>query len=106
MFMWKSCKGLSGIQIKEIMKLHQILVIMLFGFGVLNGCKETEKPKQEAETAKTNILFIFADDWGWGDLSAHGHPYAEAGGWRRQAPGGGAGKVPAEALTWLDLGLS
>lgn len=22
-----------------------------------------------------NILFIFADDWGWGDLSCHGHPY-------------------------------
>lgn len=24
-----------------------------------------------------NILFIFADDWGWGDLSAHGHPYVK-----------------------------
>ena len=23
----------------------------------------------------TNILFIFADDWGWGDLGCHGHPY-------------------------------
>ena len=22
-----------------------------------------------------NILFIFSDDWGWGDLSCHGHPY-------------------------------
>jgi len=22
-----------------------------------------------------NILFIFADDWGWGDLGCHGHPY-------------------------------
>ena len=27
-----------------------------------------------AET-RPNILFIFADDWGWGDLSCHGHPY-------------------------------
>ncbi len=26
---------------------------------------------------KTNILFIFADDWGWGDLSCHGHPYVK-----------------------------
>ena len=26
-------------------------------------------------TTKPNILFIFADDWGWGDLSCHGHPY-------------------------------
>ena len=25
--------------------------------------------------AQPNILFILADDWGWGDLSCHGHPY-------------------------------
>ncbi len=24
-----------------------------------------------------NIIFIFADDWGWGDLSCHGHPWLE-----------------------------
>lgn len=28
--------------------------------------------------AKPNIVFIFADDWGWGDLSCHGHPYVKA----------------------------
>ena len=27
--------------------------------------------------AAPNILFIFADDWGWGDLSCHGHPYVK-----------------------------
>ena len=26
---------------------------------------------------RTNIIFIFADDWGWGDLSCHGHPYVK-----------------------------
>lgn len=30
-----------------------------------------------AETKQPNILFIFADDWGWGDLSCHGHPYVK-----------------------------
>jgi len=25
--------------------------------------------------ARPNILFIFTDDWGWGDLGCHGHPY-------------------------------
>lgn len=28
-----------------------------------------------AETSRPNIVFIFADDWGWGDLSCHGHPW-------------------------------
>ena len=26
---------------------------------------------------RPNVLFIFADDWGWGDLSCHGHPYVK-----------------------------
>jgi N-acetylgalactosamine-6-sulfatase len=30
-----------------------------------------------AADKKPNILFIFADDWGWGDLSCHGHPYVK-----------------------------
>ncbi len=30
-----------------------------------------------AAEAKPNIVFIFADDWGWGDLSCHGHPWIE-----------------------------
>ncbi|MDB4384691.1 sulfatase-like hydrolase/transferase, partial [Opitutaceae bacterium] len=30
-----------------------------------------------ASQGKPNIVFIFADDWGWGDLSCHGHPYVE-----------------------------
>jgi len=31
-----------------------------------------EKPVQPTSP---NIVFIFADDWGWGDLSSHGHPW-------------------------------
>ena len=37
-------------------------------------------PRPSSLTAATppprpNIIFIFADDWGWGDLSSHGHPW-------------------------------
>ena len=28
-----------------------------------------------AEHKSPNIILIFADDWGWGDLGCHGHPY-------------------------------
>lgn len=30
-----------------------------------------------AQSQNPNILFIFADDWGWGDLGCHGHPYVK-----------------------------
>ncbi|KAA5539187.1 sulfatase-like hydrolase/transferase [Roseiconus nitratireducens] len=32
-------------------------------------------PVQAAE--RPNILLILADDWGWGDLGCHGHPYVK-----------------------------
>ena len=34
-------------------------------------------PEGSAKNAPPNILFIFADDWGWGDLGCHGHPYVK-----------------------------
>lgn len=30
-----------------------------------------------AAATQPNILFLFADDWGWGDLSCHGHSYVK-----------------------------
>lgn len=44
------------------------LLLLILGLGSPCGAFSAEKP---------NILFIFADDWGWGDLSCHGHPYVE-----------------------------
>ncbi|MCM8542691.1 MAG: sulfatase-like hydrolase/transferase [Lentisphaeraceae bacterium] len=46
--------------------MKQILILCVFFFQLV--ASSAEKP---------NILFIFADDWGWGDLSCHGHPYVK-----------------------------
>ncbi|MDW5290129.1 sulfatase [Formosa sp. PL04] len=52
------------------------LCIMLFSLISCGEKPASQFVENEANT-KTNILFIFADDWGWGDLSAHGHPYVK-----------------------------
>jgi arylsulfatase A-like enzyme len=44
-------------------------VLLMLVFGLV--------PQTSANEPPTNILFIFADDWGWGDLSCHGHPYVK-----------------------------
>ncbi|MCY3681602.1 MAG: sulfatase-like hydrolase/transferase, partial [Gemmatimonadetes bacterium] len=30
-----------------------------------------------AESKRPNIVFVFADDWGWGDLSCYGHQFVK-----------------------------
>ncbi len=47
-----------------------LLMILLFAFSFPGSVSA-------AQAERPNIVFIFADDWGWGDLSCHGHPYVK-----------------------------
>jgi len=47
------------------------LMVIVFAGMLIQGTEKT------IAAEKPNILFLFADDWGWGDLSCHGHPYVK-----------------------------
>lgn len=51
--------------------------IFLFTLFTVNLPSVTFLGGAVSAAERTNILFIFADDWGWGDLSCHGHPYVK-----------------------------
>ncbi len=48
--------------------------ILLLAYFLL-ATSTTIAAEQPNDAARPNILFTFTDDWGWGDLSCHGHPY-------------------------------
>lgn len=51
-------------------KLIKIISFYLFSLVILNTNLAFANERQE----QPNIIFIFADDLGWGDISLHGHP--------------------------------
>ncbi len=54
-------------------KTKPTLTLMLTGLLLVPGLfAASAKP---ATPDRPNLLFIFGDDWGWGDLSCHGHPW-------------------------------
>jgi N-acetylgalactosamine-6-sulfatase len=57
----------SPIAITSYMKnLTLLTALLLASFASLPAAAPAQHP---------NVVFIFADDWGWGDLSSHGHPW-------------------------------
>ena len=54
-----------------ITKWNRVLLSVFLGFLVL-GCKEEKQVKAEVSDRKPNIIYILADDLGYGDLSFTG----------------------------------
>lgn len=57
------------ISTETIMKQILIVTVALL-LASLNNLQAADTP-----TKRPNIVYIFADDWGWGDLSCHGHSW-------------------------------
>lgn len=52
----------------------KIISILLLAISIsFTSCADSEKKIK----TKPNIIFIFADDWGYGDLSCHGNTWIE-----------------------------
>ncbi len=58
-------------RLKMIHPTALVILLLTFVSGVVDRAAANEP------ASKPNILFIFADDWGWGDLGCHGHPYVK-----------------------------
>lgn len=58
--------------LNSMVRLFYALVIILVGFNVSHAEAQSSEPRESSK--KTNVIIIFADDLGYGDLGAYGHP--------------------------------
>ena len=59
-------KSFAGSYIGDTSVRLCLFASVVFVVSVGRGVSAFDRP---------NIVFVFADDWGWGDLGCHGHPY-------------------------------
>src|SRR5215207_4341989 len=52
---------------------RRLVSLLAAGVCLLVHPENVRSAEQKSE--RPNVLFIYADDWGWGDLACHGHPH-------------------------------
>ncbi|MDX1619116.1 MAG: sulfatase-like hydrolase/transferase, partial [Balneolaceae bacterium] len=52
----------------KIAKAAMVMALLFWATGIFGGCTANERVPQP------NIVIIFADDLGYGDLGVYGHP--------------------------------
>ncbi len=58
------------------MNSKKLILRACVGMAGWSGANAAE-PSGVPTDPRPNIIFMFADDWGWGDLSSHNHPYVK-----------------------------
>ncbi len=59
------------------MRFIKVFAFYFFIITILSCAEKSIVNVNKDIDTRPNIVFIFADDWGWGDLSAHGHSYVK-----------------------------
>ncbi|MEN9634072.1 MAG: hypothetical protein RL077_2476 [Verrucomicrobiota bacterium] len=55
--------------------MQKFLLVCLFALSFTRPTAAATAQTRPSNPNRPNLIFILADDWGWGDLGSHGHPW-------------------------------
>lgn len=55
--------------------MQKLLLVCLLALNFIRPTAAATAQTRPPNPNRPNLIFILADDWGWGDLGSHGHPW-------------------------------